>query len=234
MSKNFQNNLSELKQLIINMAKLVEDQLNLAMQEVEKGEADQHKFIKSRDKEINAYENLILAKCETIFAKFQPVAKDLRTIIAILKINNQLERCGDIAVNISQKIRKSVEGRDLLFESKLQDMAKTAIQMVNNAIQAFDEENKELALKVFEDEKIVDKENKEVFKFLVEKMRQNPDKIEAAAHLLVLSRQIERLADHATNIAEDVFFICESEIVAHNKKALFNRENKDDEIQERF
>lgn len=233
MSKNFINSLSELKQLIINMAKLVEEQLSLAMQEVEKVEADQHKFIKSRDKEVNAYENLILAKCETIFAKFQPVAKDLRIIIAILKINNQLERCGDIAVNISQKIKKSTEGRELLFEAKIQDMAKIAIQMVNDAVQAFDEENKELALKVFENEKVVDKYNKEIFKFLVEKMKTMPNCIETAAHLIVLSRQLERLADHATNIAEDVFFICESEIVAHNKKFLFNNNNKDD-LKERY
>ncbi len=221
MSKNFQNSLSELKQLIINMAKLVEDQLNIAMQEVEKGEADQHKFIKSRDKEINAYENLILAKCETVFAKFQPVAKDLRVIIAILKINNQLERCGDIAVNISQKVKKSNEGKELLFNSKIQEMAKIAIEMVNEAIQAFDEENKDLALKVFEKEKVVDSLNKENFKYLVYKMKENPEKVESAAHLLVLTRQIERLADHATNIAEDVFFVIDSDIVAHNKKRLF-------------
>lgn len=221
MSKNFQNSLSELKQLIINMAKLVEDQLNIAMQEVEKGDADQHKFIKSRDKEINAYENLILAKCETVFAKFQPVAKDLRIIIAILKINNQLERCGDIAVNISQKVKKSSEGKELLFNSKIQEMAKIAIEMVNEAIHAFDEEHKDLALKVFEKEKVVDALNKENFKYLVDKMKENPEKVEAAAHLLVLTRQIERLADHATNIAEDVFFVTDSEIVAHNKKRLF-------------
>ncbi|HOJ37747.1 MAG TPA: phosphate signaling complex protein PhoU [Ignavibacteriales bacterium] len=221
MSKNFQNSLSELKQLIINMAKLVEDQLNIAIQEVEKGDADQHKFIKSRDKEINAYENLILAKCETVFAKFQPVAKDLRIIIAILKINNQLERCGDIAVNISQKVKKSSEGKELLFNSKIQEMAKIAIEMVNEAIHAFDEEHKDLALKVFEKEKVVDALNKENFKYLVDKMKENPEKVEVAAHLLVLTRQIERLADHATNIAEDVFFVTDSEIVAHNKKRLF-------------
>jgi phosphate transport system protein len=209
MLKNFETNLNELKSIISNMANLVEEQLNLAICELERGEANEHKLIKTRDKEINAYENLVLAKCETIFAKFQPVAKELRTIIAVIKINNQLERCGDIAVNISQKVKKSQQAKDLLLDAK---------------IKAFMNEDLELAKKVLENEKVVDKNSKENFNYLVEKMKSNPDVIEAGAQLIILIRQLERLADHATNIAEDVYFVVENQIIAHNKKDLFNKD----------
>mgnify|MGYP001067686361 CR=1 FL=1 len=224
MLKNFETNLNELKSIISNMANLVEEQLNLAICELESGEANEHKLIKTRDKEINAYENLVLAKCETIFAKFQPVAKELRTIIAVIKINNQLERCGDIAVNISQKVKKSQQAKDLLLDAKIQQLAKFSIQMVNDAIKAFMNEDLELAKKVLENEKVVDKNSKENFNFLVEKMKYSPDIIEAGAQLIVLIRQLERLADHATNIAEDVYFVVENQIIAHNKKDLFNKD----------
>ncbi|HOP49958.1 MAG TPA: phosphate signaling complex protein PhoU [Ignavibacteriales bacterium] len=224
MLKNFETNLNELKSIISNMANLVEEQLNLAICELERGEANEHKLIKTRDKEINAYENLVLAKCETIFAKFQPVAKELRTIIAVIKINNQLERCGDIAVNISQKVKKSQQAKDLLLDAKIQQLAKFSIQMVNDAIKAFMNEDLELAKKVLENEKVVDKNSKENFNFLVEKMKYSPDIIEAGAQLIVLIRQLERLADHATNIAEDVYFVVENQIIAHNKKDLFNKD----------
>jgi len=224
MLKNFETNLNELKSIISNMANLVEEQLNLAICELESGEANEHKLIKTRDKEINAYENLVLAKCETIFAKFQPVAKELRTIIAVIKINNQLERCGDIAVNISQKVKKSQQAKDLLLDAKIQQLAKFSIQMVNDAIKAFMNEDLELAKKVLENEKVVDKNSKENFNFLVEKMKYSPDIIEAGAQLIVLIRQLERLADHATNNAEDVYFVVENQIIAHNKKDLFNKD----------
>jgi phosphate transport system protein len=224
MLKNFETNLNELKSIISNMANLVEEQLNLAICELESGEANEHKLIKTRDKEINAYENLVLAKCETIFAKFQPVAKELRTIIAVIKINNQLERCGDIAVNISQKVKKSQQAKDLLLDAKIQQLAKFSIQMVNDAIKAFMNEDLELAKKVLENEKVVDKNSKENFNYLVEKMKSNPDVIEAGAQLIILIRQLERLADHATNIAEDVYFVVENQIIAHNKKDLFNKD----------
>jgi phosphate transport system protein len=224
MLKNFETNLNELKSIISNMANLVEEQLNLAICELESGEANEHKLIKTRDKEINAYENLVLAKCETIFAKFQPVAKELRTIIAVIKINNQLERCGDIAVNISQKVKKSQQAKDLLLDAKIQQLAKFSIQMVNDAIKAFMNEDLELAKKILENEKVVDKNSKENFNYLVEKMKSSPDIIEAGAQLILLIRQLERLADHATNIAEDVYFVVENQIIAHNKKDLFNED----------
>ncbi|RJP73988.1 MAG: phosphate transport system regulatory protein PhoU [Ignavibacteriales bacterium] len=218
MQDNFLHEIEGLKTNLIKMASLVDEQVGKAGQALETGDKELCRGVKQKDLEIDAYDNLIQTQCENILALFQPVATDLRFIISAMMINNQLERCGDIAVNIAQRVKKVSEHHNLLIESKILEMGKQARGMVKNSIDAFVNSNIDLANNVLDNDEIVDKLNKESFKFLVAKMQTNSDLIEPCSHLIVLSRHIERLADHATNIAEDIIFYINAEVISHRKK----------------
>lgn len=225
MQEHFTKEVESLKTNLIKMASLVDDQVERAYKALETGNIELCKGIKAKELEINAYDNLILTQCENILALFQPVASDLRFIISTLLINNQLERCGDIAVNIAQRVKKTSEHRALIMESQILEMGKYSREMVKGAIDSFVNSSIEQAEKVLQTEETVDKLNKTIFKFLIAKMEADSKLVEPGAHLIVLTRHIERLADHATNIAENLIFYVNAEIIAHKKKLeRFNKE----------
>ncbi|MCX7798640.1 MAG: phosphate signaling complex protein PhoU [Melioribacter sp.] len=228
MQIHFTNEIENLKTNLIKMASLVDEQVEKAIVSLETGNVDLCKGIKAKDLEIDAYDNLIQTQCENILALFQPVAADLRFIISTMMINNQLERCGDIAVNIAQRVKKTKEYNSLVVESQISEMGKQARQMLKLAIDSFIYGDSQLAENVIKNDEIVDNLNKQAFHFLVSKMQSNPTLIEPAAHLIVLTRHIERLADHATNIAEDLVFYVEAKIISHKKK-LQKLSNKGEE-----
>ncbi|MGE5681285.1 MAG: phosphate signaling complex PhoU family protein [Bacillota bacterium] len=132
-------------------------------------------------------------------------------------INNQLERWGDIAVNIANRVKKTKEFHDLIIESKIVEMGKRARLMVKEAIDSFIDRSTEMAYKVLSSDEVVDNQNKEIFNFLIAKMQSDNLLIEPASHMIVLARQIERLADHATNIAENLVFYVDAEFISHKK-----------------
>lgn len=218
MREHFQKEIEELKSNLIRMASLVDGQVEQAFKALETGDVNICHGIKAKDSEIDAYDNLIQAECENILALFQPVAIDLRFVISALMINNQLERCGDIAINICQRVRKTGEYHDLIVESNILEMGKQAKVMIKNAIDSFINNNVELAKTVLQNDEKVDEYNKQIFKFLVSKMQNDNKLIEPCSHLIVLTRNIERLADHATNISENLVFYIEANIIAHQKK----------------
>ena len=218
MKEYFEQEIESLKINLIKMASLVDEQVNKVIDAMEKGDPKLCASVKSRDTEVDAYDNLIQAQCENVLALFQPLTIDLRFIMSALMINNQLERCGDLAVNIAQRVKKTAEFHSLILESDIPEMGKQAKGMLKDAIDAFIQSNSAIALKVIENDENVDKLNKQTFKFLVSKMHTESKLIEPCAHLLVLSRHLERLADHATNIAENLVFYVEAKIIAHRKK----------------
>ncbi len=218
MKEHFTKEIENLRTNLIKMASLVDEQVETAINSLETGDRDLCRGIKAKDMEIDAYDNLIMTQCENYLALYQPVASDLRFVMAVLMINNQLERCGDIAVNIAQRVKKTVDQHDLIVESEIITMGKKARDMVKKAIDSVMNRDIELAKSVLEEDKIVDKLNKDIFKFLIAKMKTSPEIIEPCSHLIVLSRHIERLADHATNIAEDLVFYVNAQIISHGKK----------------
>jgi phosphate transport system protein len=218
MKEHFSSEVESLKTNLIKMASIVDAQVERAVTALETGDIELCKGIKAKDLEVDAYDNLIQTECENILALFQPVATDLRFILSALMINNQLERCGDIAVNISQRVKKTGGYHDIIVESQILEMGKIAREMVKDAIDSFINSSTELAEKVLLNEESVDKLNKAAFKFLISKMQSNTEVIEPCSHLIVLIRQIERLADHATNIAEDLVFYVKAQIITHKKK----------------
>ncbi len=218
MLDHFSSEVENFKANLIKMASLVNKQVERAFEALETGNVELCKGIKAKDLEIDAYDNLLQTECENILALFQPVATDLRFMMSALMINNQLERCGDIAVNISQRVKKTHEHHNLIVESQILEMGRQAKVMVKDAIDSFVNQDTELAEKVLANDEIVDKFNKTIFKFLVAKMQSDNSVIEPCSHLIVLTRQIERLADHATNIAEDLIFYVNAKVVTHRKK----------------
>jgi phosphate transport system protein len=218
MERHFEKEFDELKITINKMASIVDEQVENSFKDMEDAGARLYKEVKQRDREVDAYDNLIMAQCENLLALYQPVASDLRYILTAIKIDSQLERCGDIAVNIVQRVKKTDNSRELISQTDLPEMGRTARSMVKDAITAFINRDSELAKSIWAEDEIVDSLNKKIFNQLVEVIKANPENAEVGAHLIVLSRQIERLADHATNIAEDVVFLIENEIVSHKKK----------------
>lgn len=218
MERHFEKEFEELKVTINKMASIVDEQVENSFKDMEDAGVRLYKEVKQRDREVDAYDNLIMAQCENLLALYQPVATDLRFILTAIKIDSQLERCGDIAVNIVQRVKKTDNFRELIAQTDLPEMGRTARSMVKDAITAFINRDAELAKAIWSKDEIVDSFNKKIFNQLVDLIKSNPEHAEACAHLIVLSRQIERLADHATNIAEDVVFLIENEIVSHKKK----------------
>ena len=218
MQLHFTKEVENLKVNLIKMASLVDEQAEKAFTALETGDIELCRGVKAKDLEIDAYDNLITTQCENILALFQPVAVDLRFIMSALMINNQLERCGDIAVNIARRVKKTNEHHYLIAETQILEMGRQAREMLKSAIDSFIQNNSELANKVIDSDENVDKLNKQIFTTLIAKMQAEPQLIETCAHMIVLTRHIERLADHATNIAENLVFFVDAKIVAHKKK----------------
>lgn len=218
MQKYFETELENLKTNLIKMASLVDEMIEESLAAFEKYDLEAHARIRIKDREVDAYDNLIKISVENILALFQPVAIDLRFIIAALMINHQLERCGDIAVNIAQRIAPLSKFDKLVAESNIYEMGKKAREMIKDAIDSFINGDTNLATSIGQKDNEVDSLNKSIFKSMVEKMKSDSSVIEPSAHLIILSRHIERLADHATNIAEDVIFLINAQIVSHKHK----------------
>ena len=218
MQEHFNQEIENLKTNLIRMASVVDDMVEHAIKALETGDVELCKGIKAKDLEVDAYDNLIQTQCENTLALFTPFASDLRFVMSVLMINNQLERCGDIAVNIAQRVKKTANFNSLIHESQILEEAQRAREMLKKAIDSFIHNNSELANEVLASDEAVDKLNKQNFKFLVTKMQSDSSVVEAGAHLIILTRQIERLADHATNIAENLVFFVEARVVTHYKR----------------
>ncbi|MDP3582891.1 MAG: phosphate signaling complex protein PhoU [Ignavibacteria bacterium] len=217
MAQQFLKDMEELKTNLIRMASIVDDQVGKAINVLQTGNDSSIKDIRAKDDEVDAYDELLQIQCENILALFQPIAYDLRTVISTLMINNQLERCGDLSVSISNRASKIAKFRNLIDESGISVMAKEAHTMVGRAIDSFIHSNGELALQVIKNDKKVDDLNRHSFEFITGKMKSDPKLIEPLAHILILARQIERLADHATNIAENLLFLIDAKVVSHRR-----------------
>ena len=230
MERLLDEHLEKLKTRVIKMCSLVDEQVQFAIKAVEDDNLELAQSVIDRDKKVNKYDVKIDKICQRIFALAQPVAMDLRYIMSSLTINSNLERIGDIAVNISENVILIKKKPEFYHDTRLEEMFTLTKRMLKNSIDAFINGNPEIAKDVIKTDDIVDKLNTENHKVLKSLMKQSPDNIEGAVALLVISRELERLADHATNIAEDVFFIVEAQLIKHKyEKFIFGDEQTDDE-----
>lgn len=230
MERLLDEHLEKLKTRVLKMCSLVDEQVQFAIKAVETDDLGLAQSVIDRDKKVNKYDVKIDKICQKIFALAQPVAMDLRYIMSSLTINSNLERIGDIAVNIAENIILIKHKPEFYLNTKLEEMFKLTQTMLKNSIDAFIGGNPELAKEVILADDIVDRLNAENHQILKSIMKQNPDYIEAAIALLVISRELERLADHSTNIAEDVFFIVEAQMIKHKyEKFIFGEDDNDEE-----
>jgi phosphate transport system protein len=230
MERLLDEHLEKLKTRVLKMCSLVDEQVQFAIKAVETDDLTLAQSVIDRDKKVNKYDVKIDKICQKIFALAQPVAMDLRYIMSSLTINSNLERIGDIAVNIAENIILIKHKPEFYLNTKLEEMFKLTQTMLKNSIDAFIGGNPELAKEVILADDIVDRLNAENHQILKSIMKQNPDYIEAAIALLVISRELERLADHSTNIAEDVFFIVEAQMIKHKyEKFIFGEDDNDEE-----
>ncbi len=216
MRTRFQQGLDELKERLLEMGGMAEAAIELAADSYRKRDGRLAQQVFEREKMINQSERTIDEMAVDLLAMQQPMATDLRFVLAVLKINSDLERVGDLAVNIAQR------SLDLALEPEVDipvDIARmtTAVStMVRRALESFLSGKSDVAQAVLEMDNIVDRMKDEAFINLVAQMKANPDKVRAYLDVLLITRSLERIADHATNIAEDVIFWVSGADVRHN------------------
>lgn len=222
--------LDQLRTRIIKMGSLVEEQIEFAFRGLFEGNMELANLVIERDEKVDKFDIKIDKHCQRIFALAQPVAVDLRLIMSALKINNDLERMGDIAVNIAQRTEYLKDHLDLLDRVNLPEMIKRVQTVVKGSIDAFVNNDPELATEIIKLDSAIDRMNREIFDKLIDEMTSNKDLIKPAAHCINLLKNIERLADHATNIGEDVVFLIEAKIIKHRYAFGDDADNKDNDI----
>ncbi len=219
-SKHFAKEIEKLKSMILALGTNVEASVKRAVRALTRRDSTLALKVIDADYEIDQMEVDIEEECLKILALHQPVANDLRLIISILKINNDLERIGDLAVNISERAVYLSTHNKIEFPFDLQDMAEKAQEMLNGSLDAMVNLDTELAHKVCKADDEVDAMNREAYTLVEERIRQCPDQLNSMIQFLSASRYLERVADHATNIAEDVIYLVDGNIIRHSKENI--------------
>ncbi len=209
--------LTELKAEIIKMWALVNNQLRKAQEALLSLDKDLAHEVISHEKRVNAYELKLDRDCENIFALFNPVAVDLRFVLATLKINTNIERTGDIAAGIAKfvvNVDNSFD-KELLTLTRVDEMYSAAINMMEDVLEAFENEDTVKARGVFKQDGLLDKINEAANKTIANYIRENVDQIDEAMYLLSTIRKLERVGDQAKNMAEEIIFYIEAKVLKH-------------------
>ena len=215
MAKHLQRDLGDLKKELLASGSLVEEALNHAIEALVNRRINLAEVVIDGDYQINQKENQIEEECLKILALHQPVAADLRFIISVLKVNNDLERIGDLAVNIAERAVYLSAHEPLKATLNFPRMADGARKMVRKSLDALIGMDANLARIVLTMDDEIDNLNREMYTTLQDLMHQSPECIERAVQTLSVSRYLERIADLSTNIAEDVVFMVEGELIRH-------------------
>jgi phosphate transport system protein len=219
MERQVDSQIDQLKNLILSMGGHVEKALDEAVQALIHRKMDGFKGVHTIEERINADHIKVDLACMTFLAKQGPVARDLRLIISIIKINADLERMGDQCVNIAHTgkdylMRKPVAGN----LPDIEKMSELVGKMVKRSLDSFVREDEKQAQEILLMDDEVDGLKTKVFRDLTDYIKQNPDNTDAALDVILIARNLERLGDHATNIAEDVIFVSTGKDVRHGGK----------------
>ncbi len=216
MQRHFHEELQALQQTLLAMGGLVEDQIRRAMRALMERDEALAQDVIDRDRQVNVYDVEVDEKSVELLALYQPTAGDLRFITTAMKIVTDLERIGDQAVNIAQRALELNPEPQLKPYIDLPRMAEKAQRMVKESLDAFVSRDTELARRVIGEDNEVDSLKEQVFRELLTYMMADPKTIPRATRLILISRFLERVADHATNIAEMVIYMVESKMVRHS------------------
>jgi phosphate transport system protein len=218
MPKRLQRDIEKIKKIVLSLGAMVEERIRMAIKAIETWDAVLAEDIIRRDYEIDELEIEVEEECLKILALHQPVAVDLRFLIATIKINSELERIGDEAVNIAHRVQNISKRRKLALCFDFGIMAEKAATMLRLSLDALVNLDLDLAFKVLTLDDEVDRMHREIYDSIKEVMSQNPDYVGYLINLYTASRHLERVGDHSTNIAEEVIYLIEGEIIRHRAK----------------
>lgn len=221
MHRSFEEDLDKLRTRLIRMGSIVEEQVEFAFRALLEENAPLAQLVIERDEKVDALDLKIDAQCQRIFALYQPVASDLRLLLAALKINNELERIGDMALDIARIALEVPEVHQLARSVGLERMTKAVFTMVKHSLDSFIGADVDLAKHLVSLDATVDSLEREIFEHVIGFMQREPRWILPGAKLVVVLRALERMADHATNIAENVIFLTEARLVRHRQLEEF-------------
>lgn len=213
--RHFHEALARLKERVLQMSSQAEEAVGKAVEAFLARDKEAARAVVNGDSVIDTLEVEIADAVTNILALHQPVARDLRLVLAALKISNDLERVGDHAVNIAQSARSLAKIDRIDPEAELVEMAQCVRDMLASALTAFVQGDAALGREVCRRDDHVDALHRSVFQKWMSRMGESPDVIDAAMELMRVSRNLERVADLATNIAEDVVFLVEGKMIAH-------------------
>jgi phosphate transport system protein len=215
MHRHFDEELQDLKKLLLQMGALVESQIQGALRALAERNSSLASQVIDNDHRVNALDVKMDEDCLRLLALHQPAARDLRFITTAMKIATELERMSDLAENICERAIELNEEPQLKPYIDIPRMANWTLRMVKNSLDAFVQYNADLARKVCEDDDFVDDLTEQLFRELVSFMLENPKTITRAIRLTFIGKYIERIADHATNVAELVVYMVEGKIIRH-------------------
>jgi phosphate transport system protein len=216
--RHFETGLSQLKEKLLNMGGHVEKAIQHASDALLEWDASKIQTVFEIEKKVNQSHLEVDDGCIKLLALQQPMAVDLRTIVAILKINNDLERMGDQAVNIAHNAQRYMKDAPI---KPLVDLPKMSIEvrlMVRDALDVFVKSSEDIARDILIRDDNVDAFKNKIFRDVIELLKAKPSEIEQGLNLILIARNLERIGDHATNIAEDVIFAIKGEDVRHSPR----------------
>lgn len=218
--------LGTIKEETIEMWKLVQSQLQKGLSALLNFDKDLAREIVLIEKRVNGAELKIDRDCEDIFALYSPVAVDLRFLLAVLKINTNLERIGDIAEGIAKMILDTKEpfSKPLLDETMVIEMYDECLQMVAEILNAFEKEDSAIARGIFKRDELLDQINRKANDLIAKYVSDHPNDLEQSLTILSMIRRLERIGDQAENIAEEIIFYIEAKVLKHLSKKDKNQE----------
>ncbi len=216
--KAFDEDLEQLRATISEMGGLAEEAISESMRALVQRDTDTAFRIMAKDKRIDTLEAEVEAAAVKLIALRAPMADDLREVIAALKISSMVERIGDYAMNIAKRVHILEESHNIEPLSLLPEMARIAGEMVHNVLDAFVARDPQKAVLVCERDRAVDDFYNSIFRTLLTYMMENPHNITPATHLLFVAKNLERIGDHATNVAEMVYFAATGQHIAERTR----------------
>jgi phosphate transport system protein len=212
---HFHREIDQLKKTILKLGTLVEDRLRRACALLESGDVDQARTLITADWEIDDMEIQVEEECLKILALHQPVARDLRLIVMIIKINNELERIADIAVNIAKRVVtiNTCRTPDFIFLHDYQPMAAKVMEMVKTCLDALVTEDAALARAIFLMDDEVNRLRDTAYATVIEEIGRHGNNAACLVNVYLIARHLERIGDRAINIAEEIIYLVEGEIV---------------------
>jgi phosphate transport system protein len=215
MTRHIERQIDQLKERILHVGTLVEEAISKSITALINRDASLAQRVMASDEEIDRMEVEVEEECLKILALYQPVAADLRFVVAVLKINNDLERMGDLAKNIAKRVSQLAAGRPCPLPPEIRTMAMQTQEMVKQSLDAVVNADPALARQVREEDDAVDAARQKIRKRVMQTLQEGSDDVESLLRMNSVSKHIERIADMATNVAEDVIYMVEGEIVRH-------------------